>query len=212
MSEPLHQIENTVFAGCELKSADRVMIFVHGRGDTSDKMGNLAKQVVADEKMALIFPKATNNTWYPKGFMAPTADNEPWLTSALDLMKEILDHIRSYGIADHDIYFLGFSQGACLALDFATRHATRFGGVMALSGGLIGPEIYASNYEGDFEQTPVLMGCSDVDFHIPLDRLKESAAFVEQRGANVDLRIYEGMDHIINEDEIEAVKKLIKSN
>jgi predicted esterase len=187
------------------------MILVHGRGDASDKMLLLANEIVDDPDMALIFPKATNNTWYPKSFMAPIGENQPWLDSALENMSKVLAHIKSNGILEEKIFLFGFSQGACLALDYACRNATKYAGIMVLSGGLIGPKIEESNYSGDFAGTDIFIGCSDSDFHIPLQRLHDSAAMAAQMGANVDKRIYPGIGHTINEDELQKVRSMIQS-
>jgi phospholipase/carboxylesterase len=209
--QDLHLFENTVYAGADLSKASRAMVFVHGRGDASDKMLLLANQIVDDPAMALVFPKATNNTWYPKSFLAPTAENQPWLGSALQNLGKVVEFIKSQGIGEEKIFLFGFSQGGCLALDFACRNANRYSGIMVLSGGLIGPSIDESHYNGDFAGTEIFMGCSDVDFHIPLQRLHDSRAVAAAMGANVDLRIYPGMGHIINEDELQKVRSMIQS-
>jgi Predicted esterase len=208
--QDLHFFENTVYAGADLKKSSRAMIFVHGRGDASDKMLLLSHEIVNDHGMALIFPKATNNTWYPKSFMAPTAENQPWLDSALENMAKVVTHIKSCGIREDNIFLFGFSQGGCLALEYACRNATQYAGIMVLSGGLIGPKIDRSNYSGDFAGTEIFIGCSDADFHIPLQRLEESKAVVTEMGAKVDMRIYPGMGHTINEDELQKVRSMIK--
>lgn len=208
--QDLHLFENTVYAGADLKKSTRAMIFVHGRGDASDKMILLSKEIVNDPGMALVFPKATNNTWYPKSFMAPTAENQPWLDSALENMNKVVTYIKSCGILEENIFFFGFSQGGCLALEYACRNATKYAGIMVLSGGLIGPVIDTNNYNGYFAGTEIFIGCSDVDFHIPLQRLKESEAVVTEMGAKVDIRIYPGMGHTINEDELQKVKSMIQ--
>lgn len=207
--ENLHLFENTIYAGADLSKASRALIMVHGRGDASDKMLLLASNIVDDPGMALIFPKATNNTWYPKSFLAPMKENQPWLDSALENMSKVVAHIKSHGIKEEKIFFFGFSQGACLALDFASRNATKYGGIMVLSGGLIGPEIDKSNYRGDFAGTDIFIGCSDSDFHIPLQRLHDSAAMVAKMGADVDLRIYPEMGHTINEDELQKTRSML---
>lgn len=208
--QDLHLFENTVYAGADLSKARRAMIFVHGRGDASDRMLLLANEIVDDPDMALIFPKATNNTWYPKSFLAPTVENQPWLDSALENLGKVVAHIKSNGIREENIFLFGFSQGACLAMDYACRNATKYAGVMVLSGGLIGPTIEESNYSGDFAGTNIFIGCSDVDFHIPLQRLHESVVVAAEMGANVDKRIYPGMGHTINEDELQKVRSMIK--
>lgn len=208
MSE-FHQIENTVYKGAPLKDAKRAMIFVHGRGDSSDKMPLLAKELVNDPEMALIFPMATKSTWYPKGFMANWEENQPWLDSALHYIDLLVQEIKKAGIKDESIYFLGFSQGACLTLEYAARNAKQYGGVMILSGGLIGPELINANYTGDFKHTPILIGCSDIDHHIPLERLEASKVVLERMNAKLDYQIYPGMDHLINDDEKKRVKDII---
>ncbi len=207
--QDLHKFENTVYAGADLSKANRAMIFVHGRGDASDKMLLLANGVVDDPGMALIFPKATNNSWYPKSFLASTEENQPWLDAAMENMGKVVAHIKSKGIGEENIFLLGFSQGACLALDYAARNATKYAGVMVLSGGLIGPVIDESNYSGDFAGTEIFIGCSDSDSHIPLQRLVDSASVVAAMGAKVDKRIYPGMGHLINEDELAKVKMML---
>jgi phospholipase/carboxylesterase len=208
--QALHSFGNTVFAGASLATAKRAMILVHGRGDDSDSMMLLAQSITDDPTMALVFPKATNNTWYPKSFMAPTAENEPWLSSALENLNRVMSQIKSFAVTEERIFLFGFSQGACLALDFACRHATRYAGIMILSGGLIGPVIDENNYQGNFAGTSIFMGCSDVDFHIPLQRFNESAAVAQAMGAAVDRRLYPGMGHTINEDELRRVRSMIQ--
>lgn len=211
MSE-FHQIENTVYKGAPMKEAKRAMIFVHGRGDSSDKMQLLAEEIVDDPEMALIFPMATKGTWYPKGFMADWEENQPWLDSALAYIDQLVQEIKQAGIKEEDIYFLGFSQGACLTIEYATRNAQQYGGIMVLSGGLIGPTLVKAHYKGDFKHTPILIGCSDIDHHIPLNRLEESKVVLEQMNAILDYQIYPGMDHLINDDEKERVKVIIAAD
>ncbi len=209
MNNTLHKFENVVFDGTDANKADAAIIFVHGRGDASDGMHKLANYVVKKENVALAFPKATNATWYPASFLQPWDVNQPWLDSALDNLANIVKHFNESGVADENIYFLGFSQGACLALDYTARNAKKYGGIMALSGGLIGPHIDASKYSGNYEGTKVLLGCSDVDFHIPVERVHDSEKMLLELGANVDKRIYPGMGHLINDDEIEAVIEIL---
>ena len=208
--QALHSFENTVFAGAALKDAARAMILVHGRGDASGQMMLLAQSITSDPAMALVFPQATNNTWYPKSFMAPTAENEPWLTSALENLNRVVAHITSYGVREEHIFLLGFSQGACVALDYSCRHAKRYGGIMILSGGLIGPAVDENNYHGNFAGTSIFLGCSDTDSHIPVHRLRESAAVAKAMGADVDFRLYPGMGHTVNEDELQKVRVMVQ--
>ncbi|MFP4094917.1 MAG: alpha/beta hydrolase [Cyclobacteriaceae bacterium] len=210
MTQKLHLFENTLFRGAELDKAQRAALFIHGRGDTSNGMEQLAAEIVSDPSMALVFPKATQASWYPRSFLAPTQENQPWLDSALENIDTIINHLRSHGIAEKNIFLLGFSQGACLSLEYACRHARSYGGIMALSGGLIGPEIDQRKYQGDFAGTEIFIGCSDVDFHIPVERVHASAEIASAMGASVDKRIYPGMGHHVNEDELEKVKLMLK--
>ena len=209
--QDLHLFENTIYAGADLGSANRAMIMVHGRGDASDKMLLLSKHIVSDPGMALVFPKATNNTWYPKSFLAPTEENQPWLDSALENLGKVVAHIKSQGVTEENIFLFGFSQGGCLAFEYACRHARKYAGIIILSGGLIGPAIDKSNYNGDFAGTDIFMGCSDTDFHIPLQRLHESKAVADEMGAIVDLQVYPNMGHLISEDELKKVRSMIES-
>lgn len=211
MFEKLHLFKNTIYRGASLNEAKSAIIMTHGRGDDASKMKQLAKQLELPADMAIIYPIATNNTWYPKGFMEEWSENQPWLDSALENLDAIISELNKNEIRTDKIFLLGFSQGACLTLEYATRNAQKYAGVAILSGGLIGPFIKKDNYKGNFEGTKIFMGCSDVDHHIPEDRLHESDKMVSAMGAKVDLRIYPGMDHIINEDEIKRVKEIINA-
>jgi phospholipase/carboxylesterase len=161
---------------------------------------------------ALIAPQATNNTWYPFSFLAPPQQNEPWLSSALALLNEIVTDLNNENITTNHIYFVGFSQGACLTLEFVTRNAKKYGGVVAFTGGLIGDKIYPENYKGDFENTPVFIGSSNPDPHIPVQRVKASTDILQSMHANVTTKIYDNMGHTINEDEIRNANRLIFSH
>ncbi|MGZ3845892.1 MAG: alpha/beta hydrolase [Flavisolibacter sp.] len=207
--EEIHLFENTVYDGASLSSATRAIVIVHGRGDPSDKMLVLSKEIVKDPLMAVVFPKATNNTWYPKSFLAPLEENQPWLDSALENLHKVITHIKANGISEENIFLFGFSQGACLSFEYACRHATRYSGIIILSGGLIGPAIDKSNYTGNFTGTSIFMGCSDNDSHIPLQRLHESKSVALQMGAEVDLEVYPGMGHLISGHEINKVRSMI---
>jgi len=204
-----HQYDQIRWEGAPLKYAKRALIMTHGRGDSPEGMMQVTAALTDDPDMALIFPRATNNTWYPQSFMAPTANNQPWLDSAVALVLRVIDEVNEAGIADEQLFIGGWSQGACLALECASRRARRYAGLFAFSGGLIGPEIDRSKYEGSFEGTPVFIGCSDADFHIPLSRLKETDQVMTDYDANVDLQLYPGMGHTINEDEIQRVRALL---
>lgn len=146
---------------------------LHGRGATAHDILSLADNLNT-EGFALIAPQATNNTWYPYSFLVPPAQNEPWLSSALNILEDLLNDIKSKGITSENIYFGGFSQGACLMAEFVTRNADRYGGVALFTGGLIGDHIYAENYKGDFGGTPIFIGSGNPDAHVPVERVKET--------------------------------------
>jgi len=200
--------KNIQSAGKSLKEAEKVLIMVHGRGANARDILGLASHLNVPE-YALLAPEATNNTWYPYSFMAKPEQNEPWLTSALDLLREVVGDVTEQGIAAENIYFLGFSQGACLALEFVTRHAKKMGGVVALTGGLIGDIINQENYSGNFEGTPIFIGTGNPDPHVPVARVNESADILEKMDANVQLKVYEGRPHTISQDEIEEANRMI---
>ena len=195
-------------AGQDLNTASKVLIMIHGRGATAEDILGLADHLTIND-FALLAPKATNHSWYPYSFLVPPPQNEPWLSSALQMLKELVSDLKAKGISEKNIYFLGFSQGACLTLEFVTRNATRYGGAVALTGGLIGDKIYAENYRGDFAGTPVFMGTSDPDPHVPVERVNESEMILQNMNANVTKKIYKGMGHTINQDEIDTVNKII---
>jgi predicted esterase len=193
-----------------LNQAHAVLIMIHGRGATADSILSLAGEF-DDDGFAYLAPQAANNTWYPYRFLETPERNEPWLSSALQVIDDLIARAVSSGVPAERIMLLGFSQGACLALEYAARHAQRFGGIVGLSGGLIGPEVIPQRYAGSFDGTPVFLGCSDVDFHIPLARVHESARVLRQLGSDVTERIYPGMDHAINQDEIDYVSELMQA-
>ncbi|HEX2605761.1 MAG TPA: dienelactone hydrolase family protein [Flavisolibacter sp.] len=197
-------------AGKDLTANSKVLLMLHGRGATAQDILSLAGYLDVKE-FTLLAPQATNHTWYPYSFMAPTAQNEPWLSSALALLKEITGELLAKGIPSENIYFLGFSQGACLTLEFVARNARRYGGVAAFTGGLIGDTIHPENYAGDFQQTPVFIGTSDPDPHVPVTRVYASANILRDRNANVTEKVYAGMGHTINQDEMDQVNQLLFS-
>jgi phospholipase/carboxylesterase len=167
------------------------------------------KQYLNVENTRVLAPQATNQTWYPYGFMMPLNQNEPWLSSAIDLLDKMIKDAMNRGFSSEQIYILGFSQGACLALECPSRKARRYGGIISFTGGLIGDKIYKEYYSGEFKGTPVFIGNSDQDPHVPVKRSEESKKIMESMGANVTLRIYPGMPHTINENEIQFVNKNI---
>jgi len=201
----MHQ-KKIVTAGQPLAKATKALIMLHGRGATAEDILGLAREFNVKD-FALVAPQATNYTWYPLSFLAPVKQNEPWLTSAIQVVGEIVEDIRRAGIKDENIYFAGFSQGACLTLEFVTRNATRWGGVAAFTGGLIGDRIYTENYSGDFAGTPVFIGTSNPDPHVPVERVNASADFIRSMNAVVTEKVYPGMGHTINREEIEIVNK-----
>jgi len=203
----MHQ-KNVLSSGKKPGEASKVLIMIHGRGASAEDILTIAAHLDVKD-FALLAPQATNHTWYPYSFMAPAAENEPWLSSALTVVKEIVDDITSKGILPANIYFLGFSQGACLTLEFVARHATRYGGIVAFTGGLIGDKLDPRNYKGDFAGTPVFMGTSDPDPHVPVERVNDSASLLEKMNATVIKKIYKNMGHTINQDEIRSVNEFI---
>jgi phospholipase/carboxylesterase len=196
------------YAGLPLEKAKKALIMLHGRGATADSILTLA-DLLNVEGYALLAPQATNNTWYPYSFIASAEENEPWLSSAIDVVKQTVNKVLQSGIKSENIYFLGFSQGACLATEYATRNAQRYGGVVAFTGGLIGKEINRNNYSGDFEQTPVFFGTSNPDFHVPVERVYASANIAREMNASVTEKVYENRGHTISEDEINIVNRFV---
>jgi len=192
----------------KIEQAQKVLIMVHGRGGNARDILSLSGHLQVND-FALLAPEATSYTWYPFSFLAPPQQNEPWLSSALALLREIINDINANGISSENIYLLGFSQGACLTLEFAARNATRFGGVVAFTGGLIGDKIYADNYKGDFNGTPIFIGTSDPDPHVPVARVNDTVAILKKMNANVAVKIYPNMGHTISKDEIDTVNEII---
>lgn len=195
-------------AGTPAVQAKAALVLVHGRGGDAADMLGLARHLGA-EGFSLHAPEAAGNTWYPNRFIEPVERNEPWLGSALSVLDSVVAGIVTAGVPAERIALLGFSQGACLTLEYAVRRPRRFGALIGLSGGLIGAPGTVWPDRGGLEGTPVLLGCSDVDAHIPLKRVEETAAVLAERGAAVDKRIYPGFGHGINDDEVEAVRTLL---
>lgn len=205
-----HDSEPVLSAGRPLGSGRAAMIMIHGRNAGPENILELARRFPHPD-YSFLAPSAAGGTWYPLSFMAETAGNEPGLSSGLAVIGELVRSIEAQGVPRRRIILLGFSQGACLSSEFAVRHASRFGGVVALSGGLIGPPGTVWNYPGSFEGTPVFLGCSDVDSHIPKARVDESAVVFSGMGATVTERIYPGMGHQVNEDELEFVREMMEA-
>jgi predicted esterase len=186
------------------------MVMLHGRGATAESILSLAQGLEAPD-FAYLAPQAAGNSWWPQSFLAPIASNEPGISSAMAAVADVLRQTAVAGIPPERTFLLGFSQGACLAAEFAARHARGYGGVAALSGGLIGPDGTPRNYAGSLEGTPVFLGCSDVDSHIPAKRVRESADVLAKLGGEVTMRLYPGMGHLVNEDEIAAVRAMMET-
>lgn len=200
--------KNIVAAGKDIKDASKVLIMIHGRGGSAEDILSLANHLQVKD-FALLAPQASNNSWYPYSFMAPASQNEPWLSSALSILKETMDDVIMQGIPEENIYFLGFSQGACLTLEFVTRNATKFGGVVAFTGGLIGDRINLKNYKGNFNKTPVFIGSSNPDPHVPVERVYATTNILKSMNADVTEKIYENMGHTITQEEIDWANKLV---
>jgi phospholipase/carboxylesterase len=184
------------------------MVLVHGRGASARSILQMGTEFHR-EGLALYAPQAAGDTWYPESFLAPVKQNEPGRTSGLRAVAGAIAAANGAGIPTENVILLGFSQGACLATEYAARNPRRFGGVVALSGGLIGETIDTDDYEGDLEGTPAFVGCSDVDPHIPVERVHVTAEVLENLGADLEKRIYEGMGHGVNDDEIEFVSGMV---
>jgi phospholipase/carboxylesterase len=195
-------------SGAPLASARAVVIMLHGRGATAEGILSLA-DVLAEPAIAYVAPQAPDGSWYPYSFLAPLAQNEPALSRALTTVGALIDAVADEGAPPERAVLLGFSQGGCLALEYAARNARRYGAVIGLSAGLIGPDDTPRDYAGALSATPVFLGCSDVDAHIPLRRVQESTRVLRALGGEVRERIYPGMGHTINDDEIREVRGLI---
>lgn len=197
-----------VKAGVALQDAKKAIVMIHGRGAAPEDIISLKRYLNLDN-VALIAPAATNNSWYPFSFMAPVEKNQPSLDSALTLIDDAVKEIEAAGIAADQIYFAGFSQGACLTLEYTARHAKKYAGIIALTGGLIGEVLLKSNYTGDFGGTPVFISTGDPDPHVPVSRVEESITVLKNLNAQVNSAIYPGRPHTISEEEIAIVNREI---
>jgi predicted esterase len=202
-----HQGQRVLEAGEPLATAGAAMILVHGRGASAEDIMTVGAEL-RFPGFAYLAPQAAGSAWYPLPFTAPLEANEPYLSSALETLAALLSTVERT-IPANRVVLLGFSQGACLTLEFAARHARRYGAVVGLSGGLIGPDGTPRDYPGDFEQTPVFLGCSDVDPHIGKDRVLEAGAVFKRLGAEVALQLYPQMAHTVSADEIESVRRIV---
>lgn len=207
MSE-LHAGAVAARRGEPLATAGAAVVMIHGRGDSAEGILELA-DVLERPGIAFVAPQAANRTWYPNSFLAPISRNEPWLSSALDAVDGVMTEVARAGVPPERTVLLGFSQGACLASEYAARNARRYGGLAALSGGLIGPDGTDRDYSGSLAGTPVFLGCSDIDPHIPVERVHETGEVLRRLGADVDERIYPNFGHTVNQDEIDAIQALL---
>ena len=205
----IHNPNNFLTAGTPLNEATRVMVMVHGRGGSAADILSLSTHI-QNREFAFVAPEASGSSWYPYSFLQPLTDNEPHLSSALQVLTSLRARLQSdYNVKPSQLYWFGFSQGACLTLEFVARNAMEYGGVFGLSGGLIGPAETARDYEGTFGNTPIFLGCSDTDSHIPKERVLESEQVFRRMGAAVTTKLYPNFPHTINEDELKIVNLLI---
>lgn len=198
-----------IMSGRPLGEAPKVLVMLHGRGSTAENILAIAPQLQLKNEFAIIAPQAPDHTWYPYSFLTPIHQNQPYLDQSLARIHLIMEDIYEAGIAHTSVFLLGFSQGACMALEYAARHAQPYGGVVAFTGGLIGDRIYDEFYQGDFEGAPIFIGSSDVDPHVPLHRVEESTVLLRKKGAKVIEKIYPGMGHTISAEELATVNELI---
>jgi predicted esterase len=211
----IHSDGRIARSGVALREAERAMVLIHGRGATPESILSLADDLPVDLGFAFVAPGASESTahprsWYPQSFLAPVEANEPGLSSALAKIEDSVLELEARGIARQDIMLLGFSQGACLAVEYAARRPQRWGGVVALTGGLIGDAVAPQGNAGTFEGTPVFLGCSDRDPHVPLWRVDETEEELRRMGAEVEKRIYPGLPHTVIRDELDWVEAAMR--
>jgi predicted esterase len=212
----IHVDGRIVSTGEEVSNAARAMILVHGRGATPELILTLVDELPNDLGYAFVAPGASETTahsrsWYPNSFLAPIEANQPGLSSGLAKIEKAVSDLGEHGITPEDIILLGFSQGACLVTEFAASNARRWGGVVALTGGLVGDRDTARDYAGSFDDTPVFLGCSDDDPHVPLWRVDETEVLLRRMGARVEKRVYPGLHHTVIRDELDWVEGTMRS-
>jgi phospholipase/carboxylesterase len=207
--ESPHRNQPVLERGCSLDSARGAVVLIHGRGASANDILGLAAELDFPG-LAYLAPEAAGNTWYPYSFLAPIEKNQPWLDSALRLLGETVKRVVAAGIHRSNVGIVGFSQGACLATEFVARNAARYGGLIAFTGGLIGPPGTKFIYSGELSGTPCFLGAGDPDPHVPWQRVEESASVLSALGAAVTLRRYPGLPHTINEEEIEQAKNILR--
>jgi phospholipase/carboxylesterase len=208
MPDP-HKDQPIYTMGEALDEAQAAMVMIHGRGASAQDILTLASEL-AVPSFCYLAPQAAGHVWYPNRFVEPVVTNEPWLSSALDLIDKLFERLQEQGMPTERTILLGFSQGACLALEYAARNPRRYGGLVGLSGGLIGADSELRDYEGDLAGTPVFLGCSDIDPHIPEKRVRHTADIMTRSGGKVTTRIYPGMGHTVNQDELDFVRSMME--
>src|SRR5258706_2085579 len=204
-----HDGAKVLRSGTDLQKARAAMILVHGRGASAADIMTVGSQL-SHPNVAYLAPEAKGHAWYPPPFTVPFAENEPFLSSALELLEKLLAEVTAH-VPRERVILLGFSQGACLTLEFAARHAARYGGVVAFSGGLIGPDGTPRDYAGSFDHTPAFIGCSDVDPHIKKERVEEAGHVLGRMGAKVNVKLYPNMPHTVNADEIHSAAQILEA-
>lgn len=204
-----HQGQPIETAGASPQAAEAAVIMLHGRGATAQSILSLSDEFDHPGVMYLA-PQAARNTWYPRSGYAPFEDNEPWFSSALDCVSNALEKAAAAGIPPERTLFLGFSQGGCLVSEFVVRNARHYGGLVVLSGSLLGPDRTQSDYDGSLDGMPVFFGCSDDDPYVPVERIRDSARVFSQLDGEVTDRLYEGLGHTINDDEIQMITTFIE--
>lgn len=205
-----HQGQPVLTAGAPLAQARAALLLLHGRGASAADILTLAQEVYFPG-VAYLAPQAAGFTWYPYRFLEPTMRNEPWLSSALDLVKRIIDQASHSGLPTERLVLAGFSQGGCLALEYAARNATHFGGLVGLSAGVIGADGEPRQDQGFLDSTPVFLGCSVPDPHIPKERVEASARLLESLGGQVTMRLYPNLGHTVNQEEIEFIRQMVQN-
>jgi predicted esterase len=208
MSNP-HKGQPLATSGARVNESRGVAVMVHGRGRDTDDILGVAERI-GEDGIAYLAPAAEGNSWYPLSFLEPAQKNEPRLSYALEVLDDTVNGLLEGGVPKEKMVLAGFSQGACLVAEYAARHAGRWGGILLFTGGLIGPPGTRWEYEGTFDGTPVFLGTSDVDEFVPEERVRETAEVFARMGAEVDLRVYPGMDHIVNDDEVAAAREILQ--
>jgi predicted esterase len=206
-----HLGEKILYSGPKAQNGKNALILIHGRGSNAESILPIANELELEDTV-IIAPEASQFTWYPYRFIEKRESNEPGITSGLTLINSIISSLIDSGISTDNIFLLGFSQGACLVLDYVARNPRKFAGVFALSGGLIGDILIKNEYSGSLDNTPIFLGCSDNDFHIPKERVHESAEIFRSLTANVITKIYENMGHTISYEEIKEINEIIKNH